>query len=157
MTGTVEGPAGKLEIKEGKIDGDKITYKVTIRDNEVSYQGNVEDGEIQLKSHGGPFGDREYTLKRPMRGFGRRLGSDVQDRDGEDLPLKFNLKVDGDKLTGTVKSGQGDGEISKGKINGNEISFDVDFQGNTITHKGTMDGKGIKMKVEDLGPRGIWT
>src|SRR5262245_33633579 len=61
LTGTVEGPAGPIEIKEGKVDGNKISYKLTIMDNDVSYEGVAADGKINIKSHGGPFGDREYT------------------------------------------------------------------------------------------------
>ena len=70
---------------------------------------------------------------------------------GEDMPLKFDFKLDGDKLTGSVKSAQGDGEISNGKINGKDISFDVNFQGNTVTHKGSLEGSQIKLKVEGFG------
>ena len=151
LTGTVEGPAGQLEIKDGKIDGDKITYKLTIGDNEVSYEGTAVDGAINLKSHGGPFGDRQYTLKRPVGDLAGAWESTFKSETGEDMPLKFDFKVDGDKLTGSVKSGQGDGEISNGKINGKNVSFDVNFQGNTITHKGSLEGNEIKLKVEGFG------
>jgi hypothetical protein len=61
------------------------------------------------------------------------------------------LKIEGDKLTGTVKSAQGDGEVTNGRVSGNEISFDVDFNGNTITHKGTLTDGEIKLKVNGFG------
>jgi len=47
----------------------------------------------------------------------------------------FTLKVDGAKVTGTVSSQRGDAEISNGKVDGDNISFDVvrTFQDNKIT------------------------
>jgi hypothetical protein len=150
LTGTVEGPAGPLEIKEGKVDGDKISYKLTIMDNEVSYEGQAADGKINLKSRGGPFGDREYTLARPVSQIAGVWETKFKMDDGTEMPLKFDLKLDGEKLTGTVKSDQGDGAIS-GKVSGDDISFDVEFGGNTITHKGKLAGKEIKLKVNGFG------
>ncbi len=74
------------------------------------------------------------------------------------MELTFNFKVDGEKLTGTVSSEMGDMEITNGKINGNEISFDVDAMGSSITHKGKLEGDVIKLKVEmpegGQGPEG---
>lgn len=37
--------------------------------------------------------------------------------------LEFNLKVEGDKVTGTVSSRRGESDIQDGKITGDEISF----------------------------------
>jgi hypothetical protein len=151
LTGTVEGPRGKLDLKAGKVDGDAISYKVTIGDNEVSYEGQYADGKIKMKSHGGPFGDREYTLTRPAPGVSGAWEATFKDETGNDLPLKFDLKVDGEKLTGTVKSPQGDGELSLGKINGDEVSFDVEINGETIKHKGKLVGNEIKLTVNGFG------
>ena len=77
--------------------------------------------------------------------------ANFKDDTGADLPLNFDFKVDGDKLTGTVKSGQGDGELKNGKVEGDDVSFDVDFNGNTIKHKGTLVGDEIKLKVDGFG------
>jgi hypothetical protein len=150
LTGTVEGPTGPLEIKEGKVDGDRISYKLTIMDNEVSYEGQAADGKINIKSRGGPFGNREYTLTRPVSPVAGAWEAKFKTDDGSDLLLKFDLKTDGEKLTGTVKSDQGDGAIN-GKVSGDDISFDVEFSGNTITHKGKLSGKEIKLKVNGFG------
>ena len=76
-----------------------------------------------------------------------------KDDAGNDMPLKFDLKVDGEKLTGTVKSAQGDGELSNGKISGDQISFDVDFNGETIKHHGTLADKEIKLNVTGFGTK----
>jgi hypothetical protein len=151
LSGTVEGPLGKLDLKDGKADGKTISYKVTIGDNDVSYEGTYADGKINVKSHGGPFGDRECTLTRPASDISGAWEANFKDDAGNDMPLKFDLKVDGEKLTGTVKSPQGDGELSNGKISGNEVSFDVEFNGETIKHKGKLTGKEIDLTVNGFG------
>jgi hypothetical protein len=62
--------------------------------------------------------------------------------------ISFNFKVDGATVTGTVTTPRGDTDISNGKIDGDNISFDqvVNFNGNsfTISYKGTIAGDSIK-------------
>src|SRR5262249_14359836 len=73
----------------------------------------------------------------------------IPGRDGQARETTFNLKAEGDKLTGTVSGMQGDNPISDGKISGDEVSFTVkvSFQGNEITflYKGKLSGDEIKM------------
>lgn len=58
--------------------------------------------------------------------------------------MTFNFHVDGAKLTGTVTTPRGDSEISNGKVDGDNISFDVvrNFNGNEfkISYTGKADG-----------------
>lgn len=65
-----------------------------------------------------------------------------------DLQLTFNFKVNGDSLNGSVTSSMGTLPITDGVVKGNEISFDVSFQGNTIVHHGTVAGDSINLEVE---------
>ena len=69
-------------------------------------------------------------------------------RDGQTHEMTFNLKADGDTLTGTVSTPRGEMEISDGKISGDEISFTqtMNFGGNTVKllYKGTISGDEIK-------------
>ena len=62
--------------------------------------------------------------------------------------LTFNLKQDGGTVTGTITGGRGDQTISNGKVDGDNISFDVEltFGDNKITqnYKGTVAGSEIK-------------
>jgi hypothetical protein len=62
--------------------------------------------------------------------------------------VTFNLTQAGGALTGTVTTGQGDQQISEGKVDGDNISFKVSFEarGNQITqnYKGTVAGSEIK-------------
>lgn len=67
---------------------------------------------------------------------------------GDSYHLIFTFKQDGAKLTGTVQGPQGDAiEISNGKVDGNNISFDVIFNSVTISHAGTVDDAGDEIKL----------
>ncbi|MEO8595642.1 MAG: hypothetical protein ABI759_20150 [Candidatus Solibacter sp.] len=68
----------------------------------------------------------------------------------------FKLKVEGDKLTGTMTMGEmGEGAISEGKIEGDNVSFAVvrDFNGNQlrINYKGKVAGDEMKLAGEVVG------
>lgn len=77
---------------------------------------------------------------------------------GEPRKSTLKLKVDGDKVTGTISSpGRGGGQatdtaIESAKISGDEISFTVtrEFNGNKFTAKysGKISGDSIKGKIE---------
>ena len=64
----------------------------------------------------------------------------------------FKLKVEGDKLTGTVSGRSNDTTIAEGKVKGDEISFQVtrEVNGNKVTTKytGKVNGDTIKGKAE---------
>lgn len=72
----------------------------------------------------------------------------VPGRQGATVETTFNLKVEGDKLTGTMSSPQGDVAIGEGKVSGDDISFSVtrEFNGNSfkIIYKGKVAGEEIK-------------
>lgn len=85
--------------------------------------------------------------------------AETKGRDGQTRTQTFNLKADGSKLTGTVSMGQmGEREISNGKVDGDNISFDVNVEmnGNAMTMKytGTLSGDELKMKRDSQrGPQ----
>jgi hypothetical protein len=69
LTGSVQGPQGEaIAISEGKVDGDKISFKVSFNGMTISHDGTVSAGgdEIKLstKSDSGDFPANEMTLKR---------------------------------------------------------------------------------------------
>jgi len=73
--------------------------------------------------------------------------------------ISFNFKVDGAAVTGTITTPRGDTDISNGKIDGDNISFDqvMNFNGNsfTISYKGTISGDTIKFtRSFPSGPNG---
>jgi len=67
LTGTVQGAQGYLiAISEGKMDGDKISFKVSFNGMTITHEGTVNGDEIKLtsKSDQGDFPGGEMTLKR---------------------------------------------------------------------------------------------
>jgi hypothetical protein len=72
----------------------------------------------------------------------------VPGRDGQTREMTFNLKAEGDALTGTVNTPRGESQISDGKISGDEISFTqtLEFNGNQMKflYKGKVSGDEIK-------------
>ncbi len=93
----------------------------------------------------GPSGTWEWTIKTP---------------NGREIESTLTLKVDGDKLTGTLASGrqQRETEIANGKVKGDEISFEVtrERQGNefTVKYSGKVEGDTIKGKMTGTRPGG---
>lgn len=50
--------------------------------------------------------------------------------DGNDYPLSYTLKIDGDKLTGTGASPSGPVELTNGKVtNGTDFAFNMEING----------------------------
>lgn len=74
----------------------------------------------------------------------------MQTPDGNSLQLTFHFKQDGDKLTGTVDSPMGGDaiQIANGKVDGEKVYWETSFNGNTITHEGTVDGDEMKVTVK---------
>jgi opacity protein-like surface antigen len=70
LTGTVQGPQGDpIEIIDGKVDGDKISFVVKIDANggmTITQNGTISGDEIKLnsKEEGGDFPAGSMTLKR---------------------------------------------------------------------------------------------
>ena len=60
----------------------------------------------------------------------------VKGQDGNDFQLNYMFKVDGNNLTGTVTSPQGEIPISDGKVNGSDFSFTVSVNGTDIKNTG---------------------
>ena len=79
----------------------------------------------------------------------------VPGRDGQIREQTFNLKAEGEKLTGTVSGRQGDVAITDGKVKGDEVSFDVTmkFQDREtkMTYKGKVEGDEIKFTRQREG------
>ncbi|MCR8561780.1 hypothetical protein KXD93_29255 [Mucilaginibacter sp. BJC16-A38] len=58
--------------------------------------------------------------------------------DGNDYPLNYTFKVDGDKLTGTGESPQGSTPITDGKVSGTDYSFTIDVGGVAVKNSGKL-------------------
>jgi hypothetical protein len=67
LTGTIAGPQGDpLDITEGKVEGDNVSFNVAFNDNTFKYTGVVAGDEIKMtiKSDAGEFPGGEVVLKR---------------------------------------------------------------------------------------------
>lgn len=73
----------------------------------------------------------------------------VPGRDGQTREQTFNLKAEGEKLTGTVSGRQGDNPIVDGKVKGDDVSFDVNvkFQDREMkmSYTGKLSGDELKL------------
>ena len=79
-------------------------------------------------------------------GFNGKWEGSVKTPDGQELPLVFTFNVEGESVTGTIGSPMGELPISNGKISGDTITFDVEFNGTTISHEGMLKDETIAMK-----------
>jgi hypothetical protein len=66
---------------------------------------------------------------------GKWTGS-IKTLDGNEFPLSYVLRVDGENLTGTATSPQGDVAITNGKVAGADFSFSLEVNGTDIKHTG---------------------
>jgi hypothetical protein len=85
-------------------------------------------------------------VKEESKIDGKWIGK-VNGPQGE-FELTFTFKVDGDTLTGKNSSSMGEIDLTNGIVNGDEFSFDVDFQGMKISHNCKyLDDNTIDMKA----------
>jgi len=56
--------------------------------------------------------------------------------DGNEFPLNYTFKADGNQLTGMASSPNGDVPFTDGKINGSDFSFTLSFNGTDIKNTG---------------------
>src|SRR5260370_37686267 len=74
-------------------------------------------------------------------------------REGRAVATSFSFKVEGGKLTGTVKNQQGrETEVADGKVKGDQISFTIvrGAAGNPVKfmYSGTVSGDEIQFKLK---------
>ena len=86
----------------------------------------------------------------------------IKTPDGNELPVTYTFKADGDKLTGTAESPAGTVTVDDGTITGDTFKFKVTVDGNDYPHTGKMyaDSCGIDidfggMKVHTTVTRDI--
>jgi hypothetical protein len=66
------------------------------------------------------------------------------------MELVFNLKCDGERVTGTVTSQMGEMSISDGTLKGDDIVFTVSNGDFSVVHKGKVSGDEMKLTA-DIG------
>ncbi len=82
----------------------------------------------------------------------------MEGKDGQTFEQVFNLKADGATLTGTVSGRGGETPITDGKINGDDISFNVSRETQRGTMKmsytGKVSGDELKLTMQREGGQG---
>jgi hypothetical protein len=82
----------------------------------------------------------------------------IPGRGGQTAESTITLKVDGDKLTGSIAGPRGERPIEEGKISGDDLSFTqtLEFGGNRIKllYKGKVSGNEIKFTRQRDGGDG---
>ena len=71
------------------------------------------------------------------------------------IELTYELKVEGETLTGTVTSAMGSLPISNGKIAGDTLTYDVDLEGAKIIHEAKVNAAGDEIAVKATGDWGV--
>jgi len=92
------------------------------------------------------------ALGSMAQGIDGKWKASVETPNGK-MELTYTFKVAGNVVTGSMSTEMGDMTISNGKVNGKELTFDIDFNGNAMPFKGTIDGEVIKIKMQG-GPGG---
>ena len=66
---------------------------------------------------------------------------------GDEYPLYYNFRIDGNKLTGTAKTPKGDMPINDGIITQNSFTFNVVVGGMEINHIGKFYGDSVGVDI----------
>ena len=74
---------------------------------------------------------------------------------GDQYPINYIFKIDGEKLTGTLETNGETVPIDSGKVKGDSISFNISFHGRPYPHKGKYftQGDSIAMDVDFGGAK----
>jgi hypothetical protein len=156
---TRDGEKTEAEIKEGRLVGDEISFveplKYEEQDLRIEYKGKVAGDEIKFTRKVADFSTLEIVAKREKALPAVVTGKWQAEFDTQIGKQKYiyDLKADGDKLTGRaigdIAGEKSDTEIKDGKVNGADLSFAelVKFQEQEIRidYKGTVAGDEIKL------------
>lgn len=73
--------------------------------------------------------------------------------DGNEYPLAYTFKIDGDKLTGTGNSPQGSVDLTEGKVKSDSLSFAIDVNGVKVINSGKYfaEGDSISLNIDYQG------
>jgi len=71
--------------------------------------------------------------------------------EGREFPLLYDFKIQGNQLTGTAKTPDGDRPINDGKIEGTDFTFNVAIGKMVIEHSGKFygDSVGVDLSLGD--------
>ncbi|MBC7400455.1 MAG: glycoside hydrolase, partial [Mucilaginibacter sp.] len=86
-----------------------------------------------------------------ITGLNGKWSGSVKINAEDELNLVYNFKVDGEKLSGTVQSPDGDLPIADGVLSGNEFAFTVKAGKYTVLHTGKYYGDSVVVAADVAG------
>lgn len=149
LTGTYKGRLGDASIEDGKISGNNLSFKVTRKLDDqtitLKYEGKLDGDRIKGSITVGD-GDRtvEWNAKRESSKVDL-TGTwkwNMTRQNGEKMEATMKLKLEGEKLTGTITGNDWTVELENGRISGDEIAFQT-----TVERDGTKFVAKSKAKV----------
>lgn len=167
VTGAVKGRRGDTAIQDGKIDGNKLSFKTTRETQDrtftANYKGTIEGNTIK-GTIAMAFGEREFerewvAKRKSVDPSGTWAWTMLRDN-GETWEADLKLKRDGDAIVGAFSQEDSDFtlEIQHGKMKGSTLTFETVFEGNgqsmTIKNSAVITGKTMKGKSEGATPDG---
>lgn len=64
LTGTATGPHGEMAIENGKVDGDVLTFTLTMGDGSlIMHEATVSEDQMAMTARG-PWGEVSFDLRR---------------------------------------------------------------------------------------------
>lgn len=147
LSGSITSPRGTRTIENGKVKGNEFSFESNFNGMVITNTGVLEGDIIKLSSSRRPEPMVLTRVKEESKIDGKWLGK-LSSPQG-DMDLTFTFKVDGGKLTGKSSTPMGEVDLSNGVVNGNDFTFDVDFQGMVISHKCKyIEDDSIELKVD---------
>ncbi len=142
LTGTLEAMEQKLKVEDGQVDGDKVSFTVTVELEQtvkVSFNGkqagDALQGDISAKTD---EGNREFAwdAKRSVDAADV-VGAwelKIETPDGNTLKPVLTVSKSGDELTGSYENDGKKLEAKKLMVKDNHVTFEIDaeYQGGQL-------------------------
>ena len=161
LTGTLEARGIKMDVQEGKVSGDEVSFQVQVELEQkitVRFEGKIEadkiNGELRAKGDGE---EREF----PWEATRSVQAADVVGAwqlkivtpDGETLQPVLTITEKGKVLGATYDINDKTVDVTELKLKDNQLSFEVhsEYQGSPlhVAHKGKPQGSKLKCWLED--------
>lgn len=138
LTGKLAGPDGReTDIRDGKVSTDgSLTFYINFERNgdtiKVQFKGKAEEDKITGKTEyevDGEKRERDWVAKReaskPAHSLSGTWKSSFKRQDGSSMDSTLTLKQEGQKITGSNEFNGNESEIQDGKVQGEEITFNI--------------------------------
>ncbi len=150
LSGNATSAMGSLPLENGQVSGNTFSFDVNVNGQVFNNTGILDGDIIKLTV---PMMEQPMVLTRVVE-KSKIDGQWIAKISGPqgDMEITFYFTVDENKLTGKNSTMMGESILINGIVNGDDFSFDVDFQGMTIGHKCKyLQDDSIEMNVVMMG------